>query len=85
MDRSDAFWDKAQHKTMYLIHGKFPISAKDLSLLASEGIAKLRIETTGEPVECNYKVKSNKPNKSAEAIKLLYYVLSTQIDPYYGL
>lgn len=85
MDRSDAFWDKSQHKKMYLIHGKFPISAKDLSILASEGIAKLRIETTGEPVECNYKVKSNKPNKSAEAIKLLCYVLSTQIDPYYGL
>lgn len=83
--RSYSFYDSALKTTRYSIHGKYPITEDDLKMLMEEGVIKIRIETTGDMVECSYKVNSDKTNKTAEVITKLYNLLQSQIDPYYGL
>ena len=80
-----SFYDSALKTTRYSIHGKYPITEDDLKMLMEEGVIKIRIETTGDMVECSYKVNSDKTNKTAEVITKLYNLLQSQIDPYYGL
>ena len=67
----------------YRVHGKYVISEDDLKLLMTDGVKKIRIETTGKPIECEY--KTGKGNKTAEVLRRLYNVLQSNIDIYHDL
>lgn len=67
----------------YIAHGKYIISEEDLQTLMTDGVIKIRIETTKDPIQCEY--KPGKKNKTAEALQQLYNVLIPNIDLYYGL
>lgn len=81
--RSTSFYDKNSGQVRYTVHGKYPISKEDLAILMNEGVVKIRVETTGEAFECNY--KEDTKNKTAEVITRLYNTLVKETDLYYGL
>lgn len=67
----------------FIAHGKYIITEEELQTLMSDGVIKIRIETTKDPIQCEY--KPGKTNKTAEALQKLYNALITNIDLYYGL
>ena len=79
--RSTSYFDDVLKRVMYTVHAKYPISEEDLKLLKDEGVIKIRIETTGAAVECNYK-DDGKKNKTADVITRLYNRLVKEIDIY---
>lgn len=83
--RSNSYYDNTLKRIMYTVHAKYPISEEDLTLLREEGVIKIRMETTGDAVECNYKDDGKKKNKTAEVISRLYDTLVKETDIYYGL
>lgn len=84
-ERSTSFYDKTFNTVRYTVHGKYPISEEDLALLMKEGAIKIRIETTGEALECSYKEDAKKKNKTADVITKLYNTLVKETDLYYGI
>ena len=83
--RSKSYYDSSLQRIMYTVHAKYPIAEEDLALLREEGVIKIRIETTGDAVECNYKDDGKKKNKTAVVISRLYDTLVKETDIYYGL
>ena len=74
----------------YQTTSQYYISDEDLDKIVKDGIIKIRIQTTGESIECNYpvsefiKVKREKQevNKAADMFSKLFTVLYNNIDPY---
>ncbi len=85
VSRSTRFYDNTFDRFRYTVHGKYPISEEDLMLLMKEGVIKIRIETTGEALECTYKEDAKRKNKTADVITRLYDTLVRETDLYYGL
>lgn len=83
MERQYRYYDTSFKRNRYKVHGKYVISEDELRTLMTDGVAKIRIETTGEPIQCEY--KPSKTNKTASVIQKLYNVLIRNIDLYYGL
>lgn len=72
-----------EYQEHYRVHGKYVISEDDLKLLMDEGVKKIRIETTKDPIEGEYKAGKN--NKMADVLRRLYKVLESNIDIYHDL
>lgn len=74
----------------YRKFGKYPIDEADLALIMEEGIIKIRLETTGSNVECEYpEVETVKINRKKEQRNIVshllqpyYNALLDNIDPY---
>ena len=81
-ERTSFYFDEYA-KQRFIAHGKYIITEEELQTLMSDGVIKIRIETTQDPIQCEY--KPGKTNKTAEARQKLYNVLIPNIDLYYGL
>lgn len=83
-------YDDYRSSNVYRKFGKYPINEDDLKCIIEEGIIKVRIETTGSSLECEYpaeeEVRVNRRRESQNIVRftlLPYYnALIENIDSY---
>ena len=83
-------YDQYRNSNVYRKFGKYPINDEDLKSIIDEGIIKIRMETTGSSIECEYpaeeevRVNRKKENHNIVSFTLLpyYNALIENIDPY---
>lgn len=83
-------YDQSRGSIVYRKVGKYPIIDEDLRSIIEEGIIKVRLETTGDSVECQYpaaeelKVNRKKETHNIASFALLpyYNALLENVDPY---
>lgn len=75
---------------VYQTTSKYYLTEEQIKALVDEGIVKIRIQTTGESLECVYPTSEfikvgrerSEVNKAANLLQSLYTVLLNNIDPY---
>lgn len=76
--------------SLYQTTSKYYLTEEQIKALIDEGIVKIRIQTTGDSIECVYQAQEfikvgrerSEVNKAANLLQSLYTVLLNNIDPY---
>lgn len=74
-------YDSYRGATIYEIFGKYPIREGDLKSIVEEGIVKIRMETTGSNIECEYPAEED--IRSSLFKKTHGNVVKLALAPYY--
>ena len=83
-------YDQYRNSNVYRKFGKYPINDEDLKSIIDEGAIKIRLETTGLSVECEYpaeeEIRVNRKKESHNIVSFTlipyYNALIENIDPY---
>ena len=74
-------FDRFKNRNIYLIFGKYPIGNAELRSIIEEGVIKIRLETTGDNIECEYPVTEYIRVNAKEVTN--NNIVSYTLSPYY--